>query len=170
MTEEDVALTTMVQKMGERVAGMRGLPELPGYRHWHIPGDHSRACEDGSTLHWTVTESKHWPKIDKIILKALKAMLAKGTQGALGKLQEAAFVAAFGGPKPGFDHLAVRLIDTRHKVEEYGRLRRVAAGKEEADDEDAILYAQKDVIEAHAIVLRKRGILQPKKKQQQEQE
>ena len=176
--EVDESLLPMVGKMAEKIGKMKGLPDLQDHRHWRLPGEIVRKDPDGTSLIYQNTESEHWPKIDKVILKALKAMNKKGTRGALGKLQEAAFHLSLndeeeGEKRPGIQHLALRLFDTRFKVHEYGRLRRVAAGEESPGSQDTLFYGDitpKEMVEAHAVVLRARGILQkqPKKKQEQE--
>jgi hypothetical protein len=169
------ALRPMVLKMGERVGKMKGLPDLSKYRCWHLPGDHVRVCEDGTTVISTEVESTYWPKIDKVILKALNAMNKRGTRGALDKLQEAAFIASISedDPKDGVHYVALRLLDTRRKVVEYGRLRKVAQGHEEPRHDDRLFYGDapwEDIVERHAVLLRGRGILQKQKKPQQEKQ
>lgn len=162
----------MVVNMGQRVDKMRGLPDLQAHKAWAVPGEHVRLV-DGEKVICVVTESEHWPKIDKVILKALKAMSKRGTQGALGKLQEAAFIASLDedNPKAGLHCIAVRLLDTRRKVEEYARLREVARGRVEPRYDDRLFYGDapwEDIVKQHSTLLRERGVLQQKKKAKQE--
>lgn len=102
-------LIPMLQRMTEKVSKMRPIP----------PTDNLL--------------DQSWDKVDKLIIKTMKAMKDKGVERPLHPLSETLFDMACqdvidNGLKttPALQAVAYRAMDTRLLVDEFGRMRQVA--------------------------------------------
>ena len=155
----------MISKVGEKVSRMRPMPVIKDWQNACVPGTY-RTGEDGESQCVSVmSEDPAWEKVDKIIVKVLDTMKQRGVKSPLTELQEAAFATALREEDRGVQLFAWRLLNTRHFVVEYGRLRTVVAGSQPPRETDGLFYgsggpvAQAELI---ADALRVRGILKAK--------
>lgn len=159
----------MMEKLGGKVSRMKPPPVIKDWQDACPPGERRTTGEDGVVTVYALTEDPNWAKVDKLILKALDAMKKKGVERPLAVLQDASFLFALENKGQGLQLFAWRLLNTRYFVEEYGRLRAVAAGKKKPRDSDRLRYGGDGPIEQIKLVgdaLRVRGILRPKMKRE----
>ena len=156
----------MLGKVGEKVGRMKPMPVIKDWQAGCVPGTYETSYEDGGASVHELVEDSAWGKVDKLIVKALDALRERGVQSPLAELQDAAFHAALGSEDRGLQLFAWRILNTRYFVEEYGRIRKVASGKEQPRDTDGLLYGGGGPVtqaELIAGALRVRGILKAKR-------
>lgn len=168
MNEELVPLLT---RMAEKVGNMRPIPP----------------CEN--------LFDQSWGKVDKLILKTMKAMMKKGVERPLHPFSETFFDMAMqdlidnAETTPGLQAAAFRVMDTRLLVDEFGRMRQMAVLIREAARGEDVEFPFHDfppkfpsmtppcftqevydnsaaaVVSRFADELRDRGILPPRKQE-----
>lgn len=159
-------MMAFVEAMGDKIDRLRGLPDMASHRCHLLPGKRLHMIE-GDRVIDEIVEDKRWSKVDAVIISALRYLGEHRVESPLATLQEACFFAAFDTPKDsGVRYAALRLIDTRHKVEEYGRLRKVLDGEREPKETDRLFYGDAKwsvIVKQHALVLQQRGLLKKRR-------